>query len=356
MKKKFKLILVIALIVNLFIFTGCAKNEPDPVLNNSIGWPEGGESGFIDVEGGRVLYHFYGKDKTDIPIIFLHGGPGDIGAYFFKQVALSENHPIVIYNQLGSDGSDYTEGTTLQEAQELMTIEHYVNELETVIDYFDFDEYILLGCSWGTMLAVEYAAAMKPEELKGLVLNGPYLSSDLWCYDQERLIKSLPSQDVCGEMMDGERMWEVILECEEAQVYYDDERYVAIDEIYCDNFCSRPEYEGNIAEKPDDSGVSQYIIEGLSVYDYMWGPSEFTCLGTLRGHDSTVLLQDIQVPILYLCGEYDAGTPETANYYKSLSNNAEVTVISGCAHSSAREKSDEFNAIVEEFTNKITNN
>lgn len=351
MNKKFiTILLVISMISSTFLLSSCTKKT----VSGSTGWPDGQETGFIQVDGGQVLYHYYGKGTKGIPIIFLHGGPGGKSSCFYKQAALGETHPVVFYNQLGSEGSDYNEGTTLQQAQNLMTIEHYVNEVQAVVDYFGFKEFIIVGRSWGTMLAVEYAAAKQPDGLKGIILDGPFLNVDMWCDDAERLIKSLPTQDVNGVQMNGEQMWSIVQECESAGTYNNDPRYAAINKIYSGNFNSRFENAELVGESPSDAKVSKNKIEGLSVYNYMWGPSEFSCLGTLKGHDSTSLLKRINVPILYVCGEYDSGTPESAKIYEQLSNKAECTIIGGCAHDASRERGTEFNAIIEGFTERIS--
>ena len=323
--------------------TGAASEAvPDQPVICSEGWPEGQEEGFIPVDGGSVFYHFYGKGKAGIPIIFLHGGPGGTGECFFRQTALAENHPVVIYNQLGSKGSAFSEDiTTAEQAQKYLTIDHFVNEVQTVVDYFGFDEFVIVGRSWGTMLAVEYAAAKHPEGLRGLVLNGPFLNTDIWCSDAQRLIKSLDG---------GSEYWEIVQECEASGSFYTDERYSMVNEIYSNHFNSR--IEGANTGTPRDPD-SSHTIPGLSVYDYMWGPSEFSCMGTLKGHDSTVLLKDITIPVLYISGEYDSGTPEAAMYYKSLTPDGEVCVLPGCAHNSSRERPVEFNAVVSEFADKV---
>lgn len=307
------------------------------------GWPEGQEEGLIKVDGGSVLYHYYGKDKPGIPIIFLHGGPGADGTYFFKQTALAQTHPIVIYNQLGSNGSPFSEDiTTAEEAEKLLTIEHFVNEVETVVDYFGFDEFIICGRSWGTMLAVEYAAAKQPAGLKGIILDGPFLNVDRWISDAERLIRSLD---------DGDRYWQIVTKCEK-EGRFDSPEYKEVDEIYSDHFYNR--VKGANDGTPVDSAPS-HTIPGLSVYDYMWGPSEFSCTGTLKGHDSTKLLAQIHVPVLYICGQFDSGTPEAANWYISMTPDAGLCVLPGCGHNAARERPEEFNAAVGAFADRIEN-
>ncbi len=318
-----------------------AAAQDEPVIYSS-GWPEGQEEGFIPVDGGHVFYHFYGKDETGTPIIFLHGGPGGTGEAFFKQTALAEDHPVVIYNQLGCTGSDFSEEiTTAEQAQAYLTIDHYVDEVQTVVDHFGFDEFVIVGHSWGSMLALEYAAAKQPEGLRGLVLAGPCLSADVWCSDAERLVKALEG---------GDEYWDIIQKCEATGDYYSDERYMQIFDIYISNYYYRiPEaYSGLPSDPP-----SSHTIPGLSIYEYMWGPSEFTCTGTLKGHDSTVYLKDITVPVLYICGEYDSGTPEAAMYYNSLTPNGEVCVLPDGTHDAIIEQAEEFNAAVDAFTDRV---
>ena len=342
--KEYKnLIICVALITVLATLTACGAQRPCPDTGavDAEGWPEGQEEGLIPVDGGSVLYHYYGKDKQGIPIIFLHGGPGADGTCFFKQTALAKDHPVVIYNQLGSTGSPFSDDiTTPEEAKRYLTIEHFVNEVQTVVDHFGFKEFIICGRSWGTMLAVEYVAAKQPEGLKGIILDGPFLNVDRWCSDAEKLIKTLDG---------GEEYWEKVQECESSGDF-DSPEYENIKNIYSDHFYSR--VKGANDGTPVDRKASR-VIEGLSVYEYMWGPSEFTCTGTLKGHDSTKLLSRINVPILYICGQFDSGTPETANWYLSMTPDGEMCVLPGCGHNASRERPEEFNAVVDAFANRV---
>jgi|BioPla2DNA2_1021312.scaffolds.fasta_scaffold01570_13 proline iminopeptidase len=314
--------------------------EPgEEVGTDEDGWFKGYTKGYIPVDGGQVVYRIYGEDKPGTPVIFLHGGPGSSSHYFFKQYAIGANRPVVLYNQLGSAGSDVSdEYTTADQVKELFTIEHFVNELETVVNYFNFDEFVILGHSWGSMLAVEYTAAKQPDKLKGLVLVGPFLKVDVWIEDAGRLIKTLP---------DGEEMWKTIQECESSGVY--GEEYDKINAIYSANFYSRVEGAGD--GTPTDPEIKE--VDGVSVYNYMWGPSEFSCTGTLQGHDSTPLLKDIKVPVLYLAGEYDSGSPEAAKYYNSMTPNGEICVLPGCGHDASRERPEEFNVVVDAFASRV---
>ena len=43
----------------------------------------------------------------------------------------------------------------------------------------------------------------------------------------------------------------------------------------------------------------------------MWGPTEFHATGTLLGFDVTDRLHEIDVPVLFITGEFDEARPET---------------------------------------------
>lgn len=309
-----------------------------PPAPEFVPWPEGGESGSISVEGGEVSYHLYGKGKPGTPMVFLHGGPGGRDNCFWRQIPLAQDRPLVFYNQLGSGESPFSpEITTAEQAKAYLTIEHYVNEVQTVVDYFGFTEFFLVGSSWGTMLAVEYAAAKKPAGLKGLVLNGPFLNVDTWIGDAERLIKTLPH---------GDALWHEVTQCEAAGDY--GKRYAEINRIYSRAFNNR--HPESLIGTP--SCADPKNPEGISPYNYMWGPSEFSCTGTLKGHDSTCLLKEIPVPILYVSGQYDSGSPLAAFHYQSMTPHGEVCVLPGCAHNSSREQYEAFNSILTEFAER----
>jgi len=88
---------------------------------------------------------------------------------------------------------------------------------------------------------------------------------------------------------------------------------------------------------------------GYGVYEYMWGPSEFTMTGTLKHADVTGYLGDIDVPVLFTCGEFDEATPATTGFYKNLTPGADMHVFENASHEHHLESPDEFNRILREF-------
>ena len=103
--------------------------------------------------------------------------------------------------------------------------------------------------------------------------------------------------------------------------------------------------------------IEHFVDEVQTVVDY-FGFDEFIICGrswgTLKGHDSTHLLAGIDVPILYICGQFDSGTPEAAEWYISMTKDGELCVLPGCGHNASRERPEEFNAAVDAFADRAS--
>ena len=68
------------------------------------------------------------------------------------------------------------------------------------------------------------------------------------------------------------------------------------------------------------------------LYNYMWGPNEFTATGTLKNFDLSDRLPEITHPTLLLCGRFDTATPESTARFQSLLPNSEMVVFENSAH------------------------
>ena len=197
------------------------------------------------------------------------------------------------------------------------------------------------------MLNMEYVGKYHPAGLKGMVFGGPFLDVDYWIADAQRLILSLDN---------GQEMLNHVRLCEQTGNY--DDKFKEINSVFSKNFNNRhPDCTYN---KPDmTNGAPGHIkIQGVDVYTYMWGESEFSCTGTLNHHDSSKFLADLNVPVIFMPGQYDEGTPEAAFHYASLCPKgiAEVAVLPGAGHAASFERPEEFNAILSQFCFRIDNN
>jgi len=61
------------------------------------------KEGYANVPGGKVWYQIYEKEgtKDKTPIILIHGGPGVPHNYLLNLSSLSEQRPVIFYDQLG---------------------------------------------------------------------------------------------------------------------------------------------------------------------------------------------------------------------------------------------------------------
>lgn len=120
------------------------------------------KEGFISVKDGKLFYRIAGKG---VPLIVLHGGPGLDQDYLLPQLyKLAENNLVVFYDQRGSGRSLETK---LDEKH--INIDQFVDDLEALQISLGFDKFILMGHSWGGLLAMQYAVDHQ-ENLIGLIL------------------------------------------------------------------------------------------------------------------------------------------------------------------------------------------
>lgn len=282
---------------------GCGDRAPGPVSYEAILT----DSGRLDVDGGSMWYRVTGSG-AQTPVILLHGGPGFTSHYLKAMEALGNDRPVVRYDQLGSGKSDPTTDTTA------FTIESFVGQLEALRAHLGIEEFHLYGHSWGTMLGVEYYRA-HPDRVVSLVLASAALDARAWEAHARELLATLPDSMVRA------------VETREAEGAYDAPDYqAALNEFYGRYVWLRP------VQADLDSTFAGY---NAAIYEYMWGPSEFTVTGTLGNFDATPLLPTIQVPILYTVGEFDEADPETIAHFDELTPVSRVVVIPDAAHITA---------------------
>src|SRR5436190_18748994 len=105
--------------------------------------------GFVEVGGGRVWYESVGEGPT---LLLLHGGPGSASDYLIPLMDLADDgYRVVRYDQLGSDKSDKPDDLSLWQ------VPRFVEEVEAVRQALGLGQVHLLGQSWGSFLALEYA-------------------------------------------------------------------------------------------------------------------------------------------------------------------------------------------------------
>ena len=288
------------------------------------------KEGMVDVPGGKVWYKIVGTGAKGNPILTLHGGPGVPHDYLEPLEDLSNDRPVIFYDQLGCGNSDKPDDTSL------WTVDRFVEELAVLREHLELDKVHLLGHSWGTALAVEYVATRKPRGICSMVLSGSFLSGSRWISDTRALLAKLPK-----------KTQKVILDSEAAGVFDSPEFQAAMLTFYKKHVCRMDPWPDCI-----NRGFEKLA---QNVYVYMGGPSEFTFIGTLKDFERTGALKGISVPVLFTAGQYDEASPKTTRYYHSLLPGSEIHVFKGASHCHHVEKRKEYMRVVRDFLARADN-
>jgi proline iminopeptidase len=283
--------------------------------------------GFIDVGPGRVWYESVGDGPA---ILLLHGGPGAPSDYLVPLMELADDgFRVVRYDQLGSRRSDKPDDPRLY------TPARFAEEVEIVRTALGLGKMHLIGQSWGSFLALEYAIT-HPENLQSLVLYSGAASTAECVAGMNSLRAKLPAET------------QALMAAREAAGEVEAEDYLAaVDILMKRHLCRVDPYPPHLAES--------IAHMALPVYQTMWGPNEFTCTGTLRSWDRTADLGQVQAKTLILCGKYDEVVPSCSETMRAGIPGAEMAVFDESSHSAHFEEPERFFAVLRDFLNRARN-
>lgn len=247
-------------------------------------------------------------------------------SYYLECLAdLSDNYQVVFFDQLGCGRSERPEDLSL------WTVPRAVAEVEAVRNALDLGRVALLGHSWGGFLALSYAAA-HADHVSEVVLSSPLVSVDRWMGDAAELVSRLPSEV------------RRTIQTHEEQGDFDAPEYAAATmAFYRQFFCKLdpwpPELDQTFKEMGDQA------------YEAMWGPSEFTQTGNLRGQDLSPLLDDMPMRSLWICGSDDEVLPATLKGFASRARGL-ARVFDGGTHCVHLEQTRAYLSAVHDFLAK----
>jgi proline iminopeptidase len=156
-----------AIAITLLLITPAASGQTVTSKPSRYGLVS--EGYFKGADGVRLFYRKVGQkvgDRTNA-VVFLHGGPGlGIGDGGYDMEPLARNRVLLMYDQRGSGRSEIVSDPRM------LTTEYQVRDLEEFRKAFALERMTIVGLSWGTGLAVLYAAA-HPERVERLLLVSP---------------------------------------------------------------------------------------------------------------------------------------------------------------------------------------
>lgn len=270
----------------------------------------------------------YGDINEGTPIILLHGGPGGCSEKYESLIRIAKFNPIIFYDQLGSGYSKVEKGHF-----ELWNFDTFIYELEILIKYFHLKKYILLGHSWGGMLALKYCLTTKHHGLKKLILFSTLPSTKMWNEEHLKDIKSFPDaykNPILAEY--NNEPFDPIAHKKAVKYFYQTHVGKKADFVYK---CQRKRFPKLNKE----------------VYEYMWGPSELFGTGTLKDYDVISELKNIDVPTLIISGKYDESTPAMNDVMNKEIKNSKWVLLPSSHHCGYNEEPELVLKAIQDFLN-----
>ena len=227
-----------------------------------------------------------------VKVLLLHGGPGGTHEYMeaFDSFFPREGIEYYLYDQLGSAYSDQPTDP------DLWDLPRFVEEVEQVRSALGLtrDNFILLGQSWGGLLAMEYALKYQ-QNLKGVVISNMMASIPAYVRYAETELMPAMDQKALAE-----------IKKLEAAKDYQNPRYMEllVPNFYVAHFLRMP-----ADQWPDPVNRTMKHLN-QAVYVPMQGPSELSASGKLEKWDRTADLPKIAVPTLAIGARYDTMDPK----------------------------------------------
>ena len=274
------------------------ETAPVPYFDTSDWDPRdviSGGSRMIPIDTPKGTFRVWTKrvgTNPDLKVLLLHGGPGATDELYecFDVWFPGAGIEYYYYDQLGSFRSDQPDEPSL------WNLDRFVDEVEQVRQALGLDSsnFVLLGQSWGGLLAMEYAVHHQ-EHLKGLVISNMMSSARLYNAYAEDVLMPTMDQDVLAEI---KRF--------EAEGRTDDPRYeeLLMEHHYVLHVCRMP-----LEQWPDPVTRALGHINA-SIYVLMQGPSELGLSGSLLDWDRSGDLKEIDVPALVIGATHDTMDPE----------------------------------------------
>jgi proline-specific peptidase len=260
-------------------------------------------------------------------LLVLHGGPGFAHDYLenLSELATS-SQKVVFYDQLGCGRSDAPDDPGRWQ------LPRFVREVDRVRQALDLKEVVILGQSWGGMLAMEYMLT-KPSGVAGLVLSNTLASAALWAEELKRLTHELPEPHMS------------VIKAAESGRDIDPQDYQRAVLAFSSRHLLRMD--------PLPPMIVEALQSTSQVYEVMWGKSEFSVSGNLKSWDRTQDLGQIDVPVQIISGEFDESTPKQNEVLHQGLKNSKWTLMPGCSHLSNLENPREYLAIVQAFLDRL---
>jgi len=123
----------------------------------------------LESDDGHSIYFEQCGNKTGLPVIFLHGGPGSGCNENHRRYFNPDKYRIIIFDQRGCHRSTPTGSVKNNSTEDLLI------DIESIRNKLNIEKLVLFGGSWGATLALLYAE-QNPQHVSAMILRGTFLA------------------------------------------------------------------------------------------------------------------------------------------------------------------------------------
>ena len=266
------------------------------------------------------------------PVIVLHGGPDFDHSYLLPDLdRFKDRFRLIYYDQRGRGRS--ANGVSPDE----VTLGSDVEDIDRVRQHFGLDAPVLLGHSWGTVLALEYALRYPTRVSRLILMNSAPASAN-----DAVLLRKYYLQKV-GADMDRQRA----IVAGAAYQSGDPETVAARYRIHFKPALKRSEDYEKLMSTMKAGFVRQGkegILKARAVEDRLMRDS-----WELPGYDLHPKLRQLRIPTLVITGDHDFIPLDVAEHITAAIPGARLVTIKDCGHFAYLECAADLRGAVDDF-------
>ncbi|MCP4703392.1 MAG: alpha/beta fold hydrolase [candidate division Zixibacteria bacterium] len=278
-----------------------------------------GDVGKIAVNGIEIYHKTVGAGT---PTFVLHGGPGDTYETMIQMQSLADEYKVIFYDQRATGRSTGDEDTASH------TVEQFVEDLEQLRLKFGGGKVNVIGGSWGSMVAMQYAMKYSDNINRMVLMSSMGIRAEYFGHYLTNIEKNRTSEDSLA--------LEKIAETDGFKNRLP-ETMEKFWRVYFKAYCYNPDLVDSLQLWMRDSTYKQV-------------PGRYANLGKfMRSYDIEDDLKKITCPTLILYGDYD---PTPVEWVKPIHDNiagSKMAIIKNAGHWLWVEAPDRVTGLIREF-------
>jgi proline iminopeptidase len=286
--------------------------------------------GYLEASDQVELY-FRTLGTADAAMVVVHGGPGLDHAYLLPDLEpLADSYTLVYFDQRGGGRS-----TLVADVADL-DLQAHIADLDAVRRELEIERTVILGHSWGAVLAAHYARAY-PQHVEKLVMVSPgavrrtpyedelFARATAWMHDEQLAELEALTKKFQAGVGDIRATCRAFFDLYMRGGFFDPRGPTAMRNMRGD-FCTAPEQAlRNVWV------VNDRIMDSLGDFDW-------------RGD-----FGELEIPVLVIAGAADAIPVENFQEWQAAFPDARLVVLEEAAHFPHVEQPAAFFSIVAEF-------